>query len=278
MSVLLLFLRAALSGDGARARAWDGPAHSHISADALRCPGPRASPSRSAHDTLCPCAADNMAMNEEAQEEEGNAHHEAGIDYSALRALLNGADIAADNMAAQQQVAKSRKTRADGETCATHHAERAMQGAVSVLDEVANPERNLAPSQQPHPAWILDLLLRERVELQCRVAAGHGRGSYCGPHRSQGRSSRAAEERRCRSLSAASGTQRVEPTAHVLDLVLGRGGGVCNLHGGRDAFSEVCDHAVPKTVVSLPCLNHVLRRALQDMGQDVTDWDGSQES
>ena len=98
-----------------------------------------------------------MAMNEEAQEEEGNAHHEAGIDYSALRALLNGADIAADNMAAQQQVAKSRKTRADGETCATHHAERAMQGAVSVLDEVANPERNLAPSQQPHPAWILDL-------------------------------------------------------------------------------------------------------------------------
>ena len=103
-----------------------------------------------------------MAMNEEAQEEEGNAHHEVGLDYGALRAVLNGADIAADNMAAQiaaseQRAAKSRKTRADGETGATHHAERAMQCAVSVLDEVADPERNLAPSQQPHPAWRLDL-------------------------------------------------------------------------------------------------------------------------
>lgn len=102
-----------------------------------------------------------MAMNEEAQEE-GNAHHEAGLNYGALRALLYGADIAADNMAAQiaaseQRAAKSRKTRADGETGATHHAERAMQCAVSVLDEVADPERNLAPSQQPHPAWRLDL-------------------------------------------------------------------------------------------------------------------------
>lgn len=43
---------------------------------------------------------------------------------------------------------------------------------------------------------------------------------------------------------------RAECTAHVLDLVLGRGGGVCTLHGGRDAFSEVCDHVVPR---SLPC-------------------------
>jgi hypothetical protein len=32
-----------------------------------------------------------------------------------------------------------------------------MQRAVSVLEEVADPERNPAPSQQPHPAWRLDL-------------------------------------------------------------------------------------------------------------------------
>jgi hypothetical protein len=32
-----------------------------------------------------------------------------------------------------------------------------MQLAVSVLEEVADPERNPAPSQQPHPAWRLDL-------------------------------------------------------------------------------------------------------------------------
>jgi hypothetical protein len=96
-------------------------------------------------------------MKEEAQEEEGNAHHEACLEYG-----VNGPDIAADNMAAhfaasERRAAESRKTRADAETSVTHHAERAKQSAISVLEEVADPERNPAPSQQPHPAWRLDL-------------------------------------------------------------------------------------------------------------------------
>lgn len=141
----------------ARARAWGGRAHSHIRALSVAPAPPRVTTSRSAHDTLCPRAADNIAMKEEAQEEEGNAHHEACLEYG-----VNGPDIAADNMAAhfaasERRAAESRKTRADAETSVTHHAERAMQRAVSVLEEVADPERNPAPSQQPHPAWRLDL-------------------------------------------------------------------------------------------------------------------------